>query len=73
MYDWDDKKDKEKRNQFGFGFTEVMALFRSPYYSEPSEIYPGQYRVIGYASNQILVTVACDDRSDDFSKRRKCG
>jgi uncharacterized DUF497 family protein len=65
LYDWDDTKDREKRIQFGFGFNEVMALFNSPYYFEASETYPGQYRAIGYASNQVLVTVACEDRLDD--------
>jgi len=64
LYDWDDKKDGEKRRQYGFGFEEVMALFASPYYMEQSETYPDQYRVIGYASNHVLVTVACEDRTD---------
>lgn len=65
MFDWDDKKDKEKRIQYGFGFREVMALFNSPYYFEASKTYPDQYRAIGYASNHVLVTVACEDRVDD--------
>ncbi len=64
MFDWDDNKDVMKRVQYGFGFSEVMKLFDRPYYLEENLSYPHQYRVIGFASNGALVTVACEDRTD---------
>lgn len=64
MYDWDDKKDAEKRAQYGFGFSEVEQVFNQAYYQEESDSYANQYRVVGFASTGDLVTVACEDRTD---------
>ncbi len=65
LYDWDDKKDEAKRAQYGFGFAEVMKLFESEYYQEDNESYPHQFRVVGFSQNAVMVTVVCEDRTDE--------
>ncbi len=62
-FDWDDAKSEEVKAKRGYGFNEIVSLFKSNFLLELNPKYDGQFTAIGFLGLQ-MITVAVEIRED---------